>query len=75
MQILPDLPVLLGRKAGHFFKDLGEIALVFIAAGNRDLHDRIVCIGQEACCLFDTDTVEMLLECHSGHLPEQGGKI
>ena len=40
----PDLSVLLGREAGHLFKDLGEITLIFIAAGDRDLHDRIVCI-------------------------------
>ena len=75
MKALPELPVLLGREAGHLFKHLGEIALVLITAGDRDFHDRIICVGQKPCRLFNTDSVKMLLECHSGHLPEQGGKI
>lgn len=54
---LPDLPVLFGCETGLLFEHLGEIALVFISTGNRNLHDRIVCVGQEPRRLFNADAV------------------
>ena len=67
--------ILAWSQTGIFFENLCEIALVPVSAGNRDLQDRIISIGEKALRLLNPNSVQMLFEGHTRYQLEQHREI